>query len=222
MKSSLDFKLDYEKTDECASYPVIIVAAGSASRMKGIDKLAYKICGIPVLARTIFSFDKSKFISEIIVVTREDKISEYEAYKDKFGFSKKFSVIIGGDSREESVLNGIKAVDGKYEKVLIQDAARPLITEGVINRVCKALQNNDSVTCGVKERNSLVSIQTPQGVSVRLFIESALKNDLSRFTDDTSVVEAVGAITQIVEGDYKNIKITTPEDLKLAQMYLEE
>ncbi|MBO7217243.1 MAG: 2-C-methyl-D-erythritol 4-phosphate cytidylyltransferase, partial [Clostridia bacterium] len=70
-------------------------------------------------------------------------------------------------------------------------------------------------------RDNLMSLQTPQGVSVKYFKESALINDLSKFTDDTSVVEAVGATTQVVEGSYRNIKITTPEDVQLAKLYLE-
>ena len=240
MKTNLEFKLEYMISERLVKFPVIIVAAGSASRMKGIDKLSAEIKGMPVLARTISVFDSCDSISEIIIVTRTDKVSEYEDYKAKFGFSKEYSVVIGGESREDSVLNGINALKENYDKVLIHDAARPLISQDVIRSVCEALVSNDSVSCGVKvkdtiktinedmmvvntlNRNALISIQTPQGVSVSLFKESASKNTLSQFTDDTSVVEALGAKTRIVEGDYRNIKITTPEDLKLAEMFLED
>lgn len=240
MKTEVEFKLEYAKTEGFVQFPVIIVAAGNASRMNGIDKLSAEISGLPVLARTISVFDSCDYISEIIVVTRQDKISEYEQYKEKFNISKKYSVVVGGNSREESVLNGINILDGNFDKTLIHDAARPLVKHNVIERVCNALKFNDSVSCGVKvkdtikiinedmlvlstlNRDTLVSIQTPQGVSIGLFKESALKNVLSQFTDDTSVVEAVGANTQIVEGDYRNIKITTPEDLKLAELFLED
>lgn len=240
MKTNLEFKLEYKEKDINPSYPVIIVAAGSASRMKGIDKLSSKLDGVPVLARTISAFDKCNLVSKIVVVTREDKIDEYLSYKKEFGFTKDYSVVEGGASREESVLNGIKSLNGEFSKVMIHDGARPLVTEDVICRVCDALSVNNSVSCGVKvkdtikvinedmivsktlDRNMLTSIQTPQGVSVDMFLESASVNDISKFTDDTSVVEAVGAKTQIVEGDYKNIKITTPEDIQLARLYLKD
>lgn len=240
MKTNLEFKLEYEKKGTNALYPVIIVAAGSASRMKGIDKLSSKLDGVPVLARTISAFDKCNLVSRIVVVTRKDKIDEYLSYKNEFGFTKDYSVVEGGASREESVLNGIKSLSSEFSKVLIHDGARPLVSEDVISRVCDALSFNNSVSCGVKvkdtikvinedmivsktlDRNMLTSIQTPQGVSVDMFLKSASVNDISKFTDDTSVVEAVGAKTQIVEGDYKNIKITTPEDIQLARLYLKD
>lgn len=235
----LDYALEY-KTNQIRNirYPVIIVAAGTASRMKGIDKISAELCGMPVIVHTVCAFDKCDIISEIIVVTRKDKISDYSAILQNYGFAKNVAVVEGGACREESVLSGIKALGGAYEKVLVHDGARPLIAEEVILRVCEALESNDSVTCGVKmkdtikvvnedkqvvktlQRDFLISIQTPQGVSVKSFLKSADKNDLARFTDDTSVVEAVGALTVVVDGDYKNIKITTPEDIKLAEAYL--
>ena len=213
------------------TYPVIIVAAGSSSRMKGIDKLSTDILGISVIERTISTFDKSNNICEIVVVTKQDKISEYR----KFNTNKPYTVVLGGNSREDSVLCGIKYLNGRYEKALIHDGARPFVSECVIQNVCEALSTNDSVTSGVKVNNTikvvdedmnarktltrdfLYSIQTPQGISLKLFMNSAEKNNLSLFTDDTSVLEAEGVITKIVEGDYINIKITTPEDLLIAK-----
>lgn len=237
--TSLEYKLSYEKIAEKRSFPVIIVAAGSASRMKGIDKLSYEIAGLPVLARTILAFEKSYRINRIVIVTREDKISEYKSFKEKFEISKDFSVVVGGASREDSVFCGIKAL-GDCDKVLVHDGARPIISGDVIARVADALEVNDSVTCGVKivdtvksvnednvvtktlNRDFLYSVQTPQGVSVEKFTKSASEFMLSRFTDDTSVVEAVGCKTVIVEGDRRNIKITTPTDIKIAEAYLTE
>lgn len=237
--TSLEYKLNFEKTEEKRAFPIIIVAAGSASRMKGIDKLSLEIAGLPVLARTVLAFDKCDRISKIIVVTREDKVSEYSAFKEKFAISKDYSVVVGGASREESVFCGIKAL-GDCDKVLVHDGARPIVGGEVIERVADALNTHDSVTCGVKivdtvkavnednvvtktlNRDFLYSVQTPQGVSVESFKRSAAEFSLSRFTDDTSVVEAVGAKTVIVEGDRRNIKITTPTDIKIAEAYLTE
>ena len=235
----LEYSLSYEKTNDYSAYPVIIVAAGSASRMQGIDKLSLELGGMPLLARTVAAFDSSDRISRIVVVTREDKIKEYSDYKEKFGFKKDYTVVLGGASREESVLNGIIAL-GSAEKVLIHDGARPLITSEVIARVADGLEISDSVTCGVRvvdtiksvnedsivtktlNRDFLYSIQTPQGVNVNKFKESAKMNSLSLFTDDTSVLEAVGVKTLIVLGDRKNIKVTTPSDIALAEAYIKE
>ena len=235
----LEYSLSYEKIKENTAFPVIIVAAGSASRMQGIDKLSLELCGMPVLARTISAFDSSHRISKIVVVTREDKIEEYSAFKEKFGFKKDYTVVLGGASREESVLKGILAL-GSVEKTLVHDGARPLVSSDIITRVADGLEVSESVTCGVKvvdtiksvnedsivsktlNRDFLYSIQTPQGVNVTKFKESAKVNPLDIFTDDTSVLEAVGEKTLIVLGDRKNIKITTPSDIALAEAYIKE
>ncbi len=240
MKSCLEFELSYSVNNSSSSYPVIIVAAGSATRMKGIDKLSADIGGRSVLAATVSAFDKSDRISEIVIVTRPDKIGEYSALKVCYGLKKPIRVVEGGASREESVLCGINALSEEYEKTLIHDGARPIVSLAVIERVADALDGNDSVSCAVKikdtvkvvnedsiavktlNRDALVSIQTPQGVLIDSFKKASESFLLSDFTDDTSVVEAVGVLTRIVEGDYKNIKITTPEDIALAKVYLEQ
>ena len=232
-------KLEYSKLDSCATFPAIILAAGSATRMKGIDKNFMELESVPIVVRTIDAFSKSKNISEIVVVTREDKVEELSQILSCYKFEKIICVVKGGNCREESALCGIEALCDKFDKVVIHDGARPFVTDKIISDVCDALKINDSVSCGVKEkstikvinedwvvtqsliRDNLMSLQTPQGVSVKYFKESALINDLSKFTDDTSVVEAVGATTQVVEGSYRNIKITTPEDVQLAKLYLE-
>lgn len=235
----LDYALEYtEQKSACSAYPVIIVAAGSSSRMEGTDKMTAVIAGRPVVVHTVSAFAESDRICELVVVTRPERIEEFGKLLSVCGISKPLSIVAGGDSREESVYNGIKALGNKYEKVLIHDGARPLVSQKVICNVCDELSHRDSVTCGVKMKDTvkvvnedmeviktlcrdfLSSIQTPQGVSVKLFLKSAENNDLSAFTDDTSVVEAVGARTRIVDGDYRNIKITTPDDILLAEAYL--
>ena len=237
----LDNSLEYSvlNNENISAYPMIVVAAGNATRMKGIDKILADLDGTPILIRTLTAVCQSNRVCEVVVVTREDKIDEYSALVCN-KFLKNITFCVGGASREESVYNGIKALGNRYDKVLVHDCARPLVTADILDRVSDALNINDSVTCGVKvkdtiksvneemcvtktfKRNFLISIQTPQGVSVKKFCESAKTNDLSSFTDDTSVVEAVGCTTVVVDGDYRNIKITTPEDLKLARLYLEE
>ncbi len=236
-----EFELEYTVEKDCdEKYPAIILSAGRATRMKGIDKNFLELCSIPVVARTVMAFDKSDCICEIVVVTRADKVEELKSILSGYDYRLNVTVVEGGSSREESALKGIMALGDRYKKVVIHDGARPFVDEGIISRVCKALNKNDSVSCGVPEkstikivnedwmvtkalrRDSLVSLQTPQGVAVEPFIKSAEINDLSIFTDDTSVVEAVGVKTQVVEGNYRNIKITTPEDVHLAELYLKD
>jgi 2-C-methyl-D-erythritol 4-phosphate cytidylyltransferase len=237
----LDFSLQFEETKKKSSgYPVVIVAAGSSSRMQGVDKQFSPLCGIPVLARTLKAFENSPFITEITVVTREEKIADIEKLGKRYAISKLKNVIVGGASREESVKNGISLYKEKSQKILVHDGARPLVTQEVIQGVANALETSDSVACGVKikdtvkivddngmvthtpDRSKLVSVQTPQGVDINKFLMICKNKDLSLFTDDTSVMEAGGITTQITQGDYSNIKITTPEDIALAQGIIEK
>ncbi len=218
--------------------PVVIVAAGSSSRMGGADKQFSLLGGIPVLARTLRAFENSPFISEITVVTRKEKIADIEKLAQSYSVSKLKNVIEGGSCRAQSVKNGVELYKNTYEKVLVHDGARPLVSADTIKNVYTALAQNNSVTCAVKlkdtikeinaqniavntpNRNNLVSVQTPQGVNINIFLNTLSTADITTFTDDTSVMEYAGIPTLIVEGDYTNIKITTPEDLAVAEAFL--
>ncbi len=235
----LDFALQFEKnTEALGGIPVVIVAAGSASRMQGIDKMFAPLCGIPILAVTLRAFENCPFVSEITVVTRKEKISDVLKLGRSYAVSKLKNVVEGGDCREASVKNGVMLYKGKCDKILIHDGARPLVTSAVIERTAKGLNDYDSVTCAVKlkdtvkkidpqgkvietpDRTALVSVQTPQGVKVSEFLRILEEYDPSNFTDDTSVMEAGGYATHTVEGDYTNIKVTTPEDIAVAEVFL--
>lgn len=235
----LEYKIEFQRVEEqVKGLPVIIVAAGSSSRMKGTDKQFALLGGIPVIAKTLFAFEKSPFITEITVVTRNEKIADISKLASKYAISKLKNVIEGGTSREESVKNGILLYKGVAEKVLVHDGARPLVSAKTIENVVLGLDTYDSVTCAVKvkdtikkinqnavvvetlTRDELVSVQTPQGVSVEKFLSAASTSELSKFTDDTSVMESLGEKTKIVEGNIENIKITTPEDILVAEAYI--
>ena len=235
----LDFALSFKENNTGTDgYPVIIVAAGGSTRMQGIDKLFTPLLGVPTIARTIKAFEDSDCISSITVVTREDKIADIKKLAEKYAISKLEFVVAGGNCREESVKNGIALYKGRYTAALVHDGARPLIMGEVIKNVADALKNHQCVACAVPlkdtvkeinndgvavntpDRSRLVAVQTPQGVDIDKFLEVAEKYDLSIFTDDTSVLEAVGFSTKTVKGDYTNIKITTPEDIAVAEMYL--
>lgn len=236
-----EFELEFEKVSTLSTaLPVVIVAAGNSSRMKGTDKQELLLFGIPVLARTLKAFEQSASISEIVVVTREDKIQKIYELAKKYGIAKLSAVVSGGASREESVKNGLEAICEKYKKALIHDGARPLVSTDVISRVALSLETEECVICGIKvkdtikkinkesfaeqtlDREELISVQTPQGVNIAEFLKAAKNLTLDKFTDDASLFEAVGHKVKIVEGEQKNIKITTPEDVFLAEAYLRE
>ena len=238
--NATEFKLEFSMScEENQGVPVVIVAAGSSTRMKGIDKQFAPLLGIPLLARTLSAFEKCPLISSIVIVTQKEKIEDIRLLAQKYMISKLYTIVEGGDCREKSVENGLKALPEDTVKALVHDGARPLVSQDVIKNTVLALMDNDCVACGVKvkdtikkvsedgyftetvERENLISIQTPQGVNLKKFFEVAGKTDLKQFTDDTSVLEFLGVKTKLVEGDYKNIKVTTPEDITLATAYLE-
>ncbi len=217
----------------------VIVAAGSASRMGGIDKIMADLGGEPVIRRTVRAFQECDAIKEIVIVTRQDLILPImDACRD---FSKVQAVVAGGATRQESVSLGLNAFSDKVKLVAIQDGARPLVTWQLIDRVVRAAHSYGAaapaipvkdtikvVTGGVvketPERKTLQAVQTPQAFDFDL-IRGALKKaklDEVEVTDDCSAVERLGMSVKIVSGDERNLKITTPMDLKIAQMLLEE
>lgn len=234
------FKLEYEvcKNEEC-KMPVIIVAAGSSSRMNGIDKQLMKVAGIPVIARTLLAFERSGCISEIILVTREESVLDMQKIAEEYNITKLSDITVGGATRQESVMRGLERLAEGVDKVLVSDGARMLVSQKLISRCAAALNTHDGCLCAVKvndtvkevvcgrvsktvDRTSLYLAQTPQGITVSLYKKAAGEHDISTFTDDASVLEAGGCDVAVVEGDIRNIKITTPDDIKLAELYLKE
>ena len=217
----------------------MIVAAGTASRMGGIDKVMAELDGEPMILRTVRTFETCDAIKEIVVVTREDLI--LPIMRLCAGFPKVKAVICGGASRQESVQLGLNALSDKVKLVAVQDGARPLITHAVIDRAVRAahtygaaapaipVKDTIKVVKGgiVKEtpdRATLQAVQTPQVFDFDL-LRGALKKakeDGAEVTDDCSAVERLGMSIKIVEGDERNIKVTTPMDLKIAKLLLEE
>ena len=217
----------------------VIVAAGTASRMGGIDKVMAELKGEPMIVRTVRTFQNCDAISEIVIVTRPDLILPITALTREMPKVK--AVVAGGKSRQESVNLGLNALSDKVKLAAIQDGARPLITWQVIDRVVRAAHTygaaipcvpvKDTIKVGnggvVKEtpdRATLFAAQTPQVFDFDL-LRGALKKaeqDDYAVTDDASAVENLGMKVKIVEGDERNIKVTTPMDLKIAEMLLEE
>lgn len=222
---------------------VIIVAAGSASRMGGVNKILSPLCYIPVIQRTIAAFEAHPSVKSIIVVTKEDMIADIQKIALKADFLKVTDIVLGGASREESVKCGFDALlkNEDIKKVLVHDGARPLVSFDVIDRVVTATDSFGAAIPAVPvkdtikkvgaigkvvetlERENLVNIQTPQGFKCEILKDAFLKanESLDSFTDDSSLVEAAGYSVYTVDGDYKNIKITTPEDMLIASAYID-
>ena len=217
----------------------VIVAAGSASRMGGIDKVMAPLDGEPMIKRTVRMFQECDAVSEIVVVTREDLIIPITNLCKTY--DKVIAVIVGGSSRQESVYRGINTLSDKVKLAAIHDGARPLITWQVIDRAIRAGNTYNAaapaipvkdtiktvqggVVINTPDRSTLQAVQTPQVFDIDL-IRGALKQAIDEdapITDDCSAVERLGMSVKIVEGDERNIKVTTPMDLKIAEMLLEE
>lgn len=217
----------------------VIVAAGTASRMGGIDKVMAPLGGEPMIARTVRTFQNCDAISEIVIVTREDLILPMTALTREM--SKVKAVVVGGKSRQESVSLGLNALSNNVKLAAIQDGARPLITWEVIDRTVRAANTYGAAAPAIPvkdtikvvegrivkstpDRSTLFAVQTPQVFDFDL-LRAALKKaeaEGAAVTDDCSAVELMGMSVKIVEGDERNIKVTTPMDLKIAELLLEE
>ena len=217
----------------------VIVAAGSASRMGGIDKVMAPLGGEPMILRTVRTFQNCGAIKEIVIVTREDLILPIT--KLCSGFDKVRAVVRGGDSRQASVKLGLSAFTDKMELAAVHDGARPLVSEAVIDRTIRAAHTyggaapvvsvKDTIKvfeggfiASTPDRETLRAVQTPQVFDLDLLrgaLEKADK-DGAAVTDDCSAVERLGLKIRLVEGEERNLKVTTPMDLKIAEMLLEE
>ena len=214
----------------------VIVAAGTASRMGGIDKVMAQLGGEPMIARTVRQFQDCDAISEIVIVTRENLILPITGLCR--GMDKVIAVVAGGSSRQESVSLGLNALSGKVTLAAIHDGARPFVTWQLIDRVVRAANTYGAAAPAVPvkdtikvrvvkstpDRATLYAVQTPQVFDFDL-LRGALakaKQDGAQVTDDSSAVERMGMSVKIVEGDERNIKITTPMDLKIGSLLLEE
>ena len=217
----------------------VIVAAGSASRMGGIDKVMAPLQGEPMIVRTVRTFQNCDAISEIVIVTREDLIMPISNLCK--GMEKVRAVVVGGKSRQESVGLGLNALSEKVKLAAVHDGARPLISWQVIDRAVRAANTYGAAAPAVPvkdtikvvegrmvkhtpDRATLFAVQTPQIFDFDLLRGALIKaeQDGAQVTDDCSAVELMGMKVKIVEGDERNIKVTTPMDLKIAEMLLEE
>ena len=217
----------------------VIVAAGTASRMGGIDKVMAPLGGEPMIRRTVRAFAQCDTISEIVVVTREDLLPKVIGLCAEF--QKVQAVVAGGSDRPASVRAGLNALSKNVRLAAIHDGARPLISWQVIDRTVRAANTygaaapavpvkdtikvvSGGIVKATPDRSHLGAVQTPQVFDIDLLrgaLEKA-QRDGAAITDDCSAVENMGMSVKIVEGDERNLKVTTPMDLKIAEMLLEE
>ena len=230
-------KLQYDicKTDNKA-VPVIIVAAGNSTRMNGINKQFMPIIGVPVIARTLLTFEACNSISKIIIVTARESVLDMQLVCDKYMISKVIDIVEGGTNRHESVMKGIARLAESEKKVLIHDGARPFISIDTIREVVCALEDYDAALCVSKindtvkmiddnglvkdtvDRSMLYAAQTPQGVDVTKYKHACETiENIDWFTDDASIMETAGYSVKAIVGSGKNIKITTPDDISIAE-----
>lgn len=217
----------------------VIVAAGSASRMGGIDKVMAPLGGEPMIARTVRNFQNCDAVSEIVVVTRPDLIEEIRRYCTRY--PKLRAVVAGGKSRQESVSLGLDALSDQIKLAAVHDGARPFAEWQLIDRCIRAANTYSAAAPAIPvkdtikvvegrivkntpDRSTLFAVQTPQVFDYDLLRGALTKAEQTgaQVTDDCSAVELMGMSVKIVEGDERNIKITTPLDLKIAALLLEE
>lgn len=218
----------------------VVPAAGSSARMGGEDKLLMEIDSTPVIVYTLSALSACPDIDEIVVATRQDNILPLGSLCREYALDKVTKIVCGGSTRAESVMAGILELSGKETLIAVHDAARPLATPALITQVIRCAAEKaaaapavavkdtikvcrDGLIVSTPERSSLFAVQTPQ-----VFEASLLKGALTRalstglaITDECAAVEAMGMKVSVVEGDYANLKITTQEDIVLAQALLE-
>lgn len=219
----------------------IFPAAGASRRMGGgINKNFLKLDGEPILVRTLKTFSQVERINFLIVVVAESEIEIVEKLLSTAENLKPYKIVVGGSERQYSIENGLKFLPDDAEIVLVHDAARPLINLQTIEEVIDVAEKFGGAIAAVPEKNTikiidaenfvkstpprseLVAVQTPQGFRKNILLsayEQAAKDNFLG-TDDASLVERIGGKIKIVWSDYKNIKITTPEDISIAENFL--
>ena len=218
----------------------IVPAAGKSARMGGEDKMFSQLCGVPVLARTLTALDQAVLVDEIVVAVQPEKLEEVAALVSRAGIRKPIRVVEGGANRAESVLLAALEASEDTEYLAIHDGARPMILPEQVDEmirlgqrtyaVAPALPVTDTVkvadlsglVLSTPDRSTLFAVQTPQVFQASI-LKAALQSAIDAeapITDDCSAVERLGKEVYLTPGWRENIKITTPEDLAIAEAFL--
>lgn len=217
----------------------IIVCAGNSTRMKGVNKILLPLGNSNVIGNSLMAFEKCPSVKDIVVVCRECDEEQIRKTAEEIGITKLHAFACGGETRQKSVLNGLRKISSDTEMIAIHDGARPLVKPEHIEKTIKDASVFGGATLGVPvkdtikivhdgliddtpHRPSLYITQTPQIFKRRIYFEGvdfAAEHELD-FTDDCQLIEAIGTKVYMTVGDYTNIKITTPEDIEIAELLL--
>ena len=215
---------------------VVIAAAGSSVRMGEADKIFAPLDAVPIIVKTISAFEKCELVGEIVVVARQEKLEEIKSLCGEYKLDKVAIIVLGGGTRLESVSNGVFSASRKYPLIAVHDGARPLVSTELIETVIKKAAEKFAAIPAVKvsstlkeikngvvvstmDRENVYDVQTPQ-VFLAEVIKAAVHKGLrsnAESTDESMALEAIGFPVHVVDGEKTNIKITTPEDIKIAE-----
>ena len=218
----------------------IIPTAGIGVRFQtDLPKPLIELCGKPLCVYALAIFEKSPVIDSVILVGQKERLSQLKDIVSQYGLKKVVQVIAGGETRRESVANGLDAIDDDTDVVLIHDGVRPLISLKVIEGAVALCDQWDAVVAAVPvkptikkvnkeslfveetlDREELWEIQTPQVFKKDILFKAHQQNKERDPTDDAVMVEQLGVKVKVSPGDYKNVKITTLEDLAIAETFL--
>lgn len=218
---------------------MIVLAAGSATRMEGEDKLMYELGGLPVVLHSLHQFQASPLVCEVILVTRQEILVDLAQLCKQYALTKVGKLVLGGASRMESVAIGMREVSKDASLIAVHDGARPFVSREVLEDVLYAATDfgaavpvipvkdtiklvEEGMITKTPPRASLFAAQTPQAFEPLLLRGALAKalEDGAAVTDDCSMVERLGYSVAVVDGSEDNIKLTTPNDLLLSEWIL--
>ena len=221
----------------------VFPAAGAGRRMKaGMNKVFLELAGKPILVHTLLQFSRSPLVDNFVVVVAAEEVNFIRRLLRGVPGLKPLKVVAGGTERQYSIWNGLKAAPEEAEILLVHDAARPLVSLATIAGVIEGAREVGGAIAAVPEKNTikvvgedglvqstpprekLWEVQTPQGFRRDILFRANEQAEADGFlgTDDSSLVERLGVPVKVVESDYRNIKVTTPEDLIIAEALLRE
>ena len=215
----------------------VVVAAGKASRMGGVNKQMISLEGVPVIARCLTAFERCTVIDRVVVVARQEMMTQLLRLTEEYGLSKVSDIVAGGESRQQSVFSGIQVLGDSVDYYVIHDGARPFLSPAILENCVRDAHEHRAATAAVRMKDTvkeageegyiqrtiprelLYLTQTPQAFEAALYRQAM---ELARaegmdYTDDCQLVERLGQKIYLSKGDPLNFKITTPEDQLLAE-----
>ena len=215
----------------------LIVAAGSSTRMNGVDKTLAPLAGVPLIARTVEVFERCEHVGSVVLMVSLDGLAAVAGLSKERGWRKVTAILPGGVRRQDTVQLGLQALPGECEWVVVHDGARPLVSGTLVEAGLAAAQVTGAAIAAVPvkdtvkavtgeglvvqtmDRSKLVQVQTPQ-VFRRDLLQRAHREVTDDVTDDAAMMERLGIEVRVFPGEHANIKVTTPEDLTVAEALL--